>query len=104
MGLGMPHLLMEDDEEPRRRSSLRSYSVIDQLFKQLTALSTLLESAVELSSTLEVQHTAAQSTISAFQSKVTPLEGLVQAQSQQSSPIEAPPPLEATLPLPNLTH
>jgi hypothetical protein len=48
MGLGMTHIPMEDDEEPRHRSSPRSYSVIDHLFEQLTALSTQLESAVEL--------------------------------------------------------
>lgn len=101
MGLGMTHIPMEDDEEPRRRSSPRSYSVIDQLFERLTALSTQLESAVELSSTLQAQHTAAQSTISALESKVTALEGLVQAQSQPSSPIEAtPPPPEPTPPPP----
>ena len=38
MGLWMIHLPMEDDEEPRRRSSPRSYSVINQLFQRLTTL------------------------------------------------------------------
>jgi hypothetical protein len=33
MGLGMTHIPMEGNEEPRRRSSPRSYSVIDQLFE-----------------------------------------------------------------------
>ena len=75
---GMTHIPKEDDEELRRRSSPRSYSVIERL----TAVSTQLESAVELFSTLQVQRTAAQSTISAFESQGTALEGLVQAQCQ----------------------
>src|ERR1700691_1309904 len=53
MGLGMTHISMEDDEEPRRRSSARSYFVIDNLFECLMAVSTQLASTVELSSTLE---------------------------------------------------
>lgn len=78
-GLGMTHLPMEDDEEPRRRSSPRPYTVINQLFERLTILSTRLESAVDLSSTLKTQHTAAQSFISALKSAITELEDLVQA-------------------------
>jgi hypothetical protein len=62
MGLWMIHLPMEDDEELRRRSSPRSYSVINQLFQRLTTLSTWLESIVELSSTLQAQHTTPEST------------------------------------------
>lgn len=94
MGLGMMHLPLEDDEDPRRVSSpLGSQSVIDQLFERLiTSISNQLESAVELSSSLRAQHTAAQSTISPLESKVTALEGLVrssQAPSQQSSPVES---------------
>lgn len=38
MGLGVTHLPMEDDEEPRRRSSPRPYSVIKQLFERLMTL------------------------------------------------------------------
>ncbi|KIM74055.1 hypothetical protein PILCRDRAFT_715237 [Piloderma croceum F 1598] len=87
----------EDDEEPRRWSSPRPYSVIDQVFERLTTLSSLLESAVELSSTLQAQHAAAQSTISALESKVTALEELVHAQSQVSCPV-APQPEPAQLP------
>ena len=46
----------------------------DQVFERLTTLSSQLESAVELSSTLQDQHAAAQSTISALESKVIALE------------------------------
>jgi hypothetical protein len=88
----MTHIPKEDDEEPRRRSSPRSYSIIDRLFEQLTA--------VELSSTLQVQRTAAQSTISALESKVTALEGLVHAQCQPRSPIEVTLPPEPAPPPP----
>lgn len=95
MGLGMTHIPMEDDEEPRRRSSPRSYPVVDQLFERITAVLTQLKSTVELSCTLQTQHTAAQSTISALELKVTALEGLVQAQSQLLSPIKATPPTPA---------
>jgi hypothetical protein len=89
IGLGMTH---EDDEEPRRRSSPRPYSVIDQLFERLAMLSSLLEPAIELSSTLQAQYAAAQNTVSALESKATALEELVQAQS----PVPSPPPPEPT--------
>lgn len=52
-------------------------TVIDDLTARLTALSTQLETAIELSSTLQAQHAAAQSTISTLESKVEALEGLV---------------------------
>jgi hypothetical protein len=68
IGLGMTH---EDDEEPRRRSSPRPYSVIDQLFERFAMLSSLLEPAIELSSTLQAQYAAAQNTVSALESKAT---------------------------------
>ena len=86
--LGMTH---EDDEDPHRWSSPWPYSVIDQVFERLTTLSSQLESAVELSSTLQAQHASAQSTISALESKVTALEELVHAQSQASCPVETQP-------------
>jgi len=67
MSLGMTHLPLEDDEDPRRGSSpLRSQTVIDQLFERLASLSNQLESVVELSSLLQAQHTPAQTTISAL--------------------------------------
>ena len=58
-------------------------------------LSNQLESALALSSTLQAQHTAAQTTILALESKVQALEALVL--STQSQP---PPILKATLALP----
>jgi hypothetical protein len=90
IGSGMTHLSMEDDEEPPRRSSPRSYSVVDQHFERLTALSAQLESTVE--------PLQAYSTISSLESKVTALESLVQAQSQLSFPISTTPPHEPTPP------
>jgi len=90
-------MTLEDDEEPRHWSSPWPYSVIDQVFERLTKLSSQLESAVELSSTLQAQHAAVQSTIYALESKVTALEELVHAQSQASCPIE-PQPEPAQLP------
>ena len=45
--------------------------------ERLTPVSNQLEFAVEVSSSLQAQHTAAQSTISALESKVTLLEALV---------------------------
>src|SRR6202040_1924552 len=72
------------------RRSNPSHTILDQLFERLTTLSNQLESAVELSSTLQAQHTAAQSTISALESKVTALEDLVRSShsAHASSPIE----------------
>ena len=101
MGLGMTHLPLEDDEDPHRESSpLRSPSVIDQLFEQLTILSNQLESAVELSGSLQAQHATAQSTISVLESKVITLEGLVKSSpfpiestcSTLAEPAASPPP------------
>jgi hypothetical protein len=71
----------DDDEEPRRWSSPRPYSVIDHVIERLTTLS----------STSQAQHTAARSTISARESKVTALQELVHAQSQASCPVEPQP-------------
>ena len=97
MGLGMTH---EAHEEPRRWSGPWPYSVIDQVFERITTLSSQLKSAVDLSSTLQAQHVAAQSTLSALESKVTALEELVHAQSQASCPVEPQPDLAQ---LPNNT-
>ncbi|KAJ6589137.1 hypothetical protein B0H19DRAFT_1103020 [Mycena capillaripes] len=52
---------------------------INELTNRLTLLSTQLESALEMSSTLQAQHAAAQSTIVALEDKVKRLEGLVSA-------------------------
>lgn len=52
---------------------------IDELTTRLSTLSTQLESALVMSSTLQAQHAAAQSTIVALEDKVKRLEGLVSA-------------------------
>ena len=44
-GLGIAHLPLEDDEEPRQQSSLPN-SVIYQLFERLTTVSNQLEFAI----------------------------------------------------------
>jgi hypothetical protein len=59
------HLLREDDNEPHGHPSLPN-SVIEQSLECLMTLSSQLKSAVELSSSLQAQHTAVQSTISAL--------------------------------------
>ena len=68
---------------------MRSPSVVDQLFERLTTLSNQLESAVELSRSLQAQHAAAQSTISVLESKVIAQEGLIKS---------SPSPIESTCP------
>jgi chromosome segregation ATPase len=55
---------------------------VDQLFERLTTLSARLKSAVEVSSSLQAQHTAAQSTISALESRLDSLETLERTSSQ----------------------
>jgi hypothetical protein len=79
-GLGMTthHLPLEDDEEPHQQQPSPTNTVIDQLFERLTTLSNQLKSAVEL---LQAQHAAAQSAISALESKVPSLETLVRTSS-----------------------
>ncbi|THH16715.1 hypothetical protein EW146_g3966 [Bondarzewia mesenterica] len=51
--------------------------------ERLNALSTQLESALELSRTLQAQHAAAQNTISMLESKVSSLESLVETSQTQ---------------------
>jgi hypothetical protein len=88
MSLGMTHSL--DEEDMVASSSSPKQSVIDELFQRLTTLSTQLESAIELSSSLQAQHAAAQSTISVLESKVSSLESLVQ--QSQAPPAAEPAP------------
>jgi hypothetical protein len=95
MGLGMTYIPfgIEDDEDlpphPHRQQQpsppvpaptaaptpAASTTVIDTLLERLTTLSNQLESAVELSSSLQAQHAAAQCTILVFEEKVSSLEG-----------------------------
>ncbi|KAJ7594070.1 hypothetical protein C8J56DRAFT_427278 [Mycena floridula] len=73
-----------------------SVSVIDDLTARLATLSSQLESALELSSTLQAQHTSAQVTISTLESKVEALEGMVKMTlTTQWSNSEPPPPVAA---------
>jgi hypothetical protein len=102
MGMGMN--VTEDDEEPRLRrqgsTSPRPSTAVDELTQRLNTLSGQLESALALSSTLQAQHTAAQTTISTLESKVLALESLVQSTQSQPPPppvIEATPPPSETL-------
>ena len=84
----MPH--PEDEEEHREHSQPRSVSttkpmmMIEDLPEGLTALSNWLDTALELPSSLQAQHTAAQRTIPALDSKVTALEILVKNFQQRA--------------------
>ena len=90
-GLGM------DDEDDKSRSRSRSPSPplrttsqsvpppsTEDINLRLDTLSSQLESALELSRTLQVQHVAAQNTISFLEAKVNTLESLVHASQAQS--------------------
>ncbi|EIW77464.1 hypothetical protein CONPUDRAFT_139331 [Coniophora puteana RWD-64-598 SS2] len=74
-------MLSEDSSasgETRRRSNTGpSSKAIDDLMERLTALSTKLESAIEVNSELRAQHASAQTTIQQLESKVGSLEALV---------------------------
>lgn len=87
---------MDDDESPsaerRHRSSARDHDVpsaaLDELAERLSALSCRIDTAVEFNTSLQAQHSAAQTTISLLQSKISVLEDMVQAtqlQLQQQS-------------------
>ncbi|KAI1798341.1 hypothetical protein LXA43DRAFT_24130 [Ganoderma leucocontextum] len=68
----------------------------DELTERLNALAKQLEMALELSRSLEAQHTSAQSTISVLEAKVASLENLVQVtQSQVQSQAEVTEQLQA---------
>jgi hypothetical protein len=70
---------------------LSSPTVTGELFERLVSFSTQLESAVELSSSLDARHATAQSTIDALESKVTSLESLIKT-SRTAFPFPPPPP------------
>lgn len=80
----------EESSEPVLSTHLRVQSpppapsaVPDELAERLTSLANQLESALELSRSLDAQHTTAQSTISMLESKVSALESLVQTTQSQ---------------------
>lgn len=94
--------IIEDDEEPRRNRE-RSTSPpaltnagIDELTTRLHALSNQLESALAFSSTLQAEHTVAQSTISALEDEVSQLETFIRV----SNSAPPPPPAPALAPAP----
>ena len=115
MGLGMTHLSDGEGEDPHQQhhghqlhrqwdststsppppsSSLHTL-VIDELLQRLTALSAQFESAMEVSSSLQTQHAAAQGTIEVLE-KVVGLEVLVKAQAiapSEITPLLLPPSL-----------
>jgi uncharacterized protein YukE len=70
---------------PSPDSREKSASLIDELTTRLNTLAEQLESAILLSSNLQAQHAAAQSTISALQGKVSVLESLVHATQAQTA-------------------
>ncbi|KAI0254610.1 hypothetical protein BJV78DRAFT_1338898 [Lactifluus subvellereus] len=82
-GLGM------DDEDDKARSRSRSPAPqsappsSEDINLRLAALSNQLESALELSRTLQAQHVAAQNTISFLEAKVNTLESLVHTSQAQ---------------------
>ena len=83
--------IVEDDEdspETKRRHPPPSppqhaSAAIDELAERLSALSGRIDTAVEFNNSLQVQHTAAQTTITQLQSKIAELEELVQATHTQ---------------------
>jgi hypothetical protein len=84
------------------RLSPTSPSALDELTQRLGALSMQLESALELSSTLQVQQVAAQGTIKALEEKVERLEGLARnapPTTTMATPAQEPTP-SSSLPLP----
>jgi len=86
-GMGMVIAMTEEDYVPRHSSrhspSPPNLNVIDELNQRMNTLSDQLESALELSNTLQAQHAAAQGTISALESKVSALESLVHVTQSQ---------------------
>ena len=89
--------ILEEDEVPgrnRERSSSPPAPTtapgVDELTARLTTLSNQLESALLLSSSLQAQHTAAQTTIAALEQKVSQLETLVQTSTAAPPPAPVP--------------
>ena len=95
-GMGMSEDDEEHDEElgrdnthlhpsslPPTTSVPASNAVPDELVHRMTALASQLESALELSRSLEAQHATAQTTISTLEAKVSELESLVKTTQVQ---------------------
>ncbi|TFK47669.1 hypothetical protein OE88DRAFT_1636459 [Heliocybe sulcata] len=76
------HYDEEDVHQDRRAlspSRRNQVTIPDHLTERLTTLSNQLESALELSRSLQAQHVAAQTTISVLESKVSALEVTIQS-------------------------
>ncbi|KIK89944.1 hypothetical protein PAXRUDRAFT_831735 [Paxillus rubicundulus Ve08.2h10] len=87
-------MIEDDDESPNTKRVHRPSSLlrpshdvasaaVDDLAERLSALSGRIDAAVEYNSSLQAQHTAAQTTISILHSKIATLEELVQATQSQ---------------------
>ena len=72
-----PSLAVFDDDEHRRSKS--TSHIPEDIIHRLETLSSQLESALELSRSLQVQQVSAQNTIQLLENKVTELQQLVQA-------------------------
>ncbi|KAI0937681.1 hypothetical protein AcV7_003649 [Taiwanofungus camphoratus] len=86
-----PHSRMRSrsPSPPSAAPPVHSAMLPDELADRLTTLSKQLEAALELSRSLEAQHTTAQSTISMLESKVAALETLVHTtQTQVQAQVE----------------
>ncbi|CAK5278024.1 unnamed protein product, partial [Mycena citricolor] len=71
-------------------ASSSNHHVIHELTTRLGQISSQLESALSISSTLQAQHAAAQETIIALEEKVKRLEGLVSAVTSEKTPPDVP--------------
>lgn len=67
----------QQPDEPIEVSTVSSPHIIQELTARLNTITSTLESAFELSCTLQAQHTSAHSTIASLESKVSSHEALV---------------------------
>lgn len=81
----------QQPDEPIEVSTVSSPHIIQELTARLNTITSTLESAFELSRTLQAQHASAQSTIATLESKVSSLEALV---LERTPPTPTPAPLE----------
>lgn len=77
------HLRAQSIPTSQSSSSTSTPAIPDDLIQRMSTLTNQLESALELSRSLEAQHHTAQSTISQLESKVSALESMVQATQSQ---------------------
>lgn len=77
------HLHAQSIPASQSSTSASTSSIPDDLIQRMNTLTNQLESALELSRSLEAQHHTAQSTISQLESKVSALESMVQTTQSQ---------------------